>query len=121
MERYQYILYSFLFAMLFWIVESAFHSKVLEDVIFSINPHDQDDFWMRALIIILILGYGYFIQAKIDKERLLKKYTVEVYKAMIKAIDHILNNFLQNMFVFKLDADNSTDFYENIQKLYYEF
>lgn len=105
--------------MPFWIVESSFHSKVLEDGLFSINPHDPDDLWMRSLIIFLIIEYGFFILRKIDKERLLKNI-VEVYKALNKAKNHILNIFLQNMFVFKLEADNSTDFDENIQKLYYE-
>ncbi|WP_297766560.1 hypothetical protein [uncultured Muriicola sp.] len=39
---------------------------------------------------------------------------VEIYTSMLQANNHILNNFLNKMYLFKMEADESKDFDKEI-------
>jgi predicted PurR-regulated permease PerM len=47
-----------------------------------------------------------------------EKEKIKIYKAMIKSTHHILNNFLNQMMIFKLTAEDTPGFDHNVLSLY---
>lgn len=118
MKNNFYLVSAFLFAALFWILESVVHSKVFDEAEFSLIPHESDDLWMRSIIVLMIISYGVFVQSKKNTMLRLELEKKEIYSEMIKANNHILNTFLQKMYIFKLEADDSDDFDKDLLVLY---
>jgi hypothetical protein len=116
----KYIAYSVILSATFWIFESVVHAYAFHHEPFSLFPHEAHEVWMRSLIFILIIVYGFFIQKSVEKERQLETEKMEIYIEMIRANNHILNNFLQNMYIFKLEADQSEDFDKEVLQLYHQ-
>lgn len=120
MFKKKYIRYSFILSITFWIIESSVHAYFLHDGAFTLIPAETNELWMRGLIVILIIGHGFFIQNSVENEGRLENEKIEIYTAMLKANNHILNNFLQNMYLFKLEADQSRDFDKSVLQQYNE-
>ena len=75
---------------------------------------------MRLTVTGLIFLFGAI--GEFFSNKLLNKETEkwEVYTSMIRANNHILNNFLTKMYLFKLEADDSKDFDKEILSQYTE-
>ena len=120
MFKKKYIVYSFFLSITFWVIESSVHAYFLHDGAFTLLPPETNEVWMRSLIVILIIGYGFFIQNSVENEMRLENEKKEIYAEMLKANNHILNNFLQNMYLFKLEADQSADFDNLVLQHYHQ-
>lgn len=107
-------------ALVFWFFDSTVHYFLYKEPEFHIIPDDFNELWMRAVIVLLIMLFGmfsdYFINRIMLKEKQLE--VVYVYSAMIYASHHILNNLLNQMRLFKMEALRSKDFDQGVIKLY---
>ena len=83
-------------------------------------PEDFNELWMRTVIVLLIMLFGIFSDYFINKIMLKEKQleVVYVYNAMIYASYHILNNLLNQMRLFKMEALRSKDFDRDVIALY---
>ena len=118
MFKKKYIKYSFILSITFWILESSLHAYFIPDGAFTLIPAETNELWMRGLIVILIMAHGFFIQNSVENESRLENEKIEIYTEMLKANNHILNNFLQNMYIFKIEADESEDFDKSVLQHY---
>ena len=91
-----------------------------DDSSFDLIPSDTHELWMRLTVTGLIFLFGAI--GEIFSKELLNKETEkwEVYTSMIRANNHILNNFMNKMYLFKLEADDSKDFDKEILSQYTE-
>jgi len=107
-------------ALVFWFFDSAVHHFLYKEPEFTFIPNDFNELWMRAVIVILIMLFGvfsdYFINKIMYKEKQLE--VVYVYNAMIYASHHILNNLLNQMRLFRMEALRSKDFDQDVINLY---
>ena len=84
----------------------------------QIIPSEFNELWMRCIIFVMLIIFGIFADyhtlkvGKKDAEKL------EVYRAMLGGTQHILNNFLHSMILFRSEAEDSKDFDKDILKLY---
>jgi hypothetical protein len=69
---------------------------------------------MRCVIVVLIVAFGVFADYRSGFDK------IDVYQAMLGATNHILRNHLQNMLVFREEAENCTGFDRNVLRLYRE-
>ena len=107
-------------ALVFWFFDSTVHHFLYKEPEFEFIPNDFNELWMRAVIVLLIMLFGifsdYFINKIMYKEKQLE--VVYVYNAMIYASHHILNNLLNQMRLFRMEALRSKDFDQNVINLY---
>ena len=109
---------SLLFASSYWIFESVIHYFVFGDFEFEVIPRDINELWMRTTIVFLLIAFGFFADYHVNK---LHHKDVEkhgVYRSMLNATNHILNNFLNNMILFRTEAEKSNDFDKKLLKMY---
>jgi membrane-associated HD superfamily phosphohydrolase len=120
MKKKMFTIAAFLTALVFWFFDSFIHHFLYKEPEFHIIPDDFNELWMRAVIVILIMLFGifsdYFINRIMFKEKQLE--VVYVYSAMIYASHHILNNLLNQMRLFKMEAQRSKDFDRDVIALY---
>lgn len=117
-KNYFYIKSSLVFALLFWILESTIHYFIFNDHEFELIPQEANELWMRIIIFILLISFGLFAERHSNKLIEKEKEKQEIYKTMVNASQHILNNFLQSMTLFRDIAANSNGIDEKLIPLY---
>ena len=119
-KKHFFLKFSIPFALTFWLFDSAIHYFIYGEIEFEIIPSEINELWMRCIIFILLIIFGLFADYHMNK--VIKKdiEKLEIYKAMLNATQHIMNNFLQKMIVFRNAAEKSKDFDKYILKLYDE-
>lgn len=120
MKKKLFTIAAFLMAVVFWFFDSFIHHFLYKEPDFHIIPEDFNELWMRTVIVLLIMLFGifsdYFINKIMFKEKQLE--VVYVYNAMIYSSHHILNNLLNQMRLFKMEALRSKDFDRDVIALY---
>ena len=117
-KKHFFLSFSIPFALSYWFFDSTVHFFWYDELEFEIMPSDFNELWMRCIIFILLISFGIFADYHTNKiiKKNAEKY--DVYKAMLSAKHHILNNFLNNMISFRSEAEESKDFNRDILKLY---
>ena len=82
MHRFKFTILSVGLALLYWVTESIIHRFVYAEEFFEIVPSDVNEFWMRLLIIVLIVGFGLFADNRARKIRASEREKHEVFMAM---------------------------------------
>ncbi len=101
-------------AIVFWFFESAVHFFGYGEPTFEVFPSEVDEIWMRSVIVVLIVTVGILADRQNKSDRL------DVYRGMLGATQHILNNFLQKMMRIRSAAEDSEDFDKDVLELYDE-
>lgn len=103
-----------------WLLDASAHYYIYKEPVFEFIPKDIDELLMRTLIIILIIMLGIFADF-FSKKIMLKQKQLEaanIYNSMLYANHHILNNLLNQMQLFKMEAIKCKDFDKDVIKLY---
>jgi len=68
---------------------------------FEFIPGEVNELWMRSLIMVLILIFGFYIDY--STKRLIRKgqEKLEVFQSTVLAIQHVLNNYLHKMQIYR--------------------
>lgn len=107
-------------ALLFWFFDALIHHFLYGEPQFEYIPDDINEFWMRVVIVLLLLLFGIYADFS-TKKLLIKEKQLEaarIYRSMTYASRHILNNLLNQMQLFKLEALKCNDFDRELIKLY---
>jgi hypothetical protein len=105
MDRYKFSLMGIGLALLYWVAESLIHRFVYAEASFEIVPSEPNEFWMRLLIIVLIIGFGLFADNRANKIRKTEREKREVYVATVRSTQHILNNLMNQLQLAFLDLE----------------
>ena len=97
LERYKFTLLGIALAFLYWFTESVIHRFVYAEEFFEVVPSDVNEFWMRLLIIVLIVSFGVFADNRARKIKESEKEKHEVFIATVRSTQHILNNLLNQL------------------------
>lgn len=92
-------------ALLYWFAESVIHRFVYAEEFFEVVPSDVNEFWMRLLIIVLIIGFGFFADNRASKIKRTEREKHQVYVATVRSTQHILNNLMNQMQLAFLDLE----------------
>ena len=106
------------FAFSYWMLDSLIHYFIYGELDFEFFPADIDELWMRLVIFVLLITFGIFADYHTNKISLKNIEKDEVYKTMLNATNHILNNFLQKMMIFRDAANKSKDIDKTIPETY---
>jgi hypothetical protein len=105
MDRYKFRLMALGLALVYWIAESAIHRFVYHEEFFEFVPSDHNEFSMRLLIIVLIIGFGFFADNRARKIRKSEQEKHAVYVATVRSTQHILNNLMNQLQLAFLDLE----------------
>jgi uncharacterized protein YneF (UPF0154 family) len=109
---------AFEMALFFWVLESAIHYFVFEEENFEFIPSEMNELWMRVVIVFLIMLLGVFADAFIARITQKQMEVAHAYNALIQAGNETMDNLLQQMHLFKSEAQRSCDFNKDVLKYY---
>ena len=109
---------AFEMALFFWVLESAIHYFVFEEAHFEFIPSEMNELWMRVVIVFLIMLLGVFADALIARIMQKQMEVAHAYNALIQAGNETMDNLLQQMHLFKSEAQRSCDFDKDVLKYY---
>lgn len=126
-------------AIVFWSFDSSVHYFAYGEPEFEWIPGDFNELWMRTTIVALILAMGIYAQLsmnrtlRIEREKLelqqqlnaslehklqLQVKQAELTKETVLEMHHILNNFLNNLQLFKIEAQESKSISDETMQLF---
>lgn len=118
MQKYKWMLIGLTASAALWLATVVLDLDLFESFVFCLQQHEHLEF--DELIFPAALFYIFLMihlvrrhhKNRIEIERL------RVYKATLNAMNHILNNFLQKMLLFKMTAEETKGFDPEILKQY---
>ncbi len=118
MERHRFKIVSLAITAAYWLVESVLHRLFFGETSFEIIPSEPNELWMRAIIASTVVAFGGYVDMHVRSLREKEREKEEVYHGMLKSANHIINNFLNQMQVVKMEAERSEDFDQEILEIY---
>lgn len=104
-------------SLLYWLTDTLIHKYIYEQA-FELIPSDMDELWMRSVIVILIICFGIYAD-KYTKSMMQKEEEKRlIYRATVVSSQHILNNLMNQMQYFKMIADKTNAFDDEVNDLY---
>ena len=117
-KQYFYVKIAIPVALSYWVIDSLIHFFGYAEFKFELIPSDFDELWMRGIIIIMLIAFGFYADHHAHKIRIADYEKHQLYIAMLNASHHILNNFLNSMQLFSLEAKGSKIFDKDLFTLY---
>lgn len=120
MKNRKYTIVAIVIAFVFWFFDASIHYFVYGEPQFEFIPGDINEFWMRVVIVLLLIAFGIFADnatlRRLQHEKQLEAN--RIYNTTIQASRHILNNLLNQMQLMKIEALNCDDFDKEIIEFY---
>ena len=107
-------------AVAFWFFDASVHYFIYGEPEFEYIPSDNNELWMRIVIVVLLVSFGIFSDYVANKIMYKNKQleVVRAYSALIDASQISLNNLVVQMQLFKREALRSKGFDRNVIELY---
>ncbi len=122
MKNNKFLLTALLAATLFWFSDAFLHYFVYGEPAFEFVPADLNEFWMRATIVLMMIAFGFYAdhthKKNVAKEKL--KEAARIYNSMLQASHHILNNLLNQLLLFRMEAEKTSEFDRHTLQLFDE-
>lgn len=118
MKNKAFTIAAFLMALLFWFLESIIHFLVFEEPRLEFIPSEQNELWMRVVIVFLIMLLGIFADAFINKIVHKQLEVAHTYNSLIQMSNNTLENLLKQMHLFRSEAQKSCDFDQDVIKYF---
>ncbi len=84
-------------------------------LLYKLEVYELDEFILPFFTFFLFVIFDVHRRQRANAIELEK---VKIYKAMLSSAHHVLNNFLNQMQLFKFEAENNPDFDPEVLKLY---
>ena len=118
MKKKTFTIAAFEMALFFWVLESVIHYYVFEEQHFELIPSEPNELWMRVVIVFLIMVLGVFADAFIERIRQKQMEVAHAYNSLIQAGNETLGNLVDQMHLFRSEAQRSCDFDQEVLKYY---
>ena len=110
MENNKFLFVGVLVAILVYASAAIFQLELFERFVaflYTFEEYELDELFIPAVIIIFFFSIDLFRRRRLMA---VEHEKGKVYRSMVGATHHILNNFLTKMMLFKIEAINSDDF-----------
>ncbi len=117
-KRYRLTWMGFVVAVLVGVLSNLFDLDPFDNLVHlfhSVEQYEIDEIFIAAVIFLIFLVTDLILRQRDQKVEMEK---VKVYRAMLSSAHHILNNFLNQMQLFKMTADSTPGFDEDVLALY---
>lgn len=107
-------------AVMLWLTVVILDLDLFETFAHCMTHHEAvefDELFFPAVILYIFLMIDLIFRHHRNQ---IKIENLKVYRAMVQAMNHVLNNFLQKMLLFKMTADETEGFDPDVLKQYNE-
>ncbi len=95
----------------YWLLDSSVHWLFYaHETHFELIPSEFNELWMRGAIVGMMLALGAYADYHNRRLREAEAERVRLFKTTVSATHHVMNNFLNQMQLFQLEAEQSRDF-----------
>lgn len=118
MKNYRLTIIGFFVSAIFWFITFIFELDLFEAVIETFERFEK--FEIDELVIPSGI-FGIFVFLNLvarQKAQVIEIEKIKIYKAMLSSSHHILNNFLNQMQLFKVTAETTEGFPNDVLELY---
>jgi len=118
MKQYKWTLVGLILAILIIIFSNLFELDPFDrlvELFASVEEYEFDEIFIAAIVFLVFFAVDLFIRQRDQRVEMEK---VKIYRAMISSSHHILNNFLNQMLLFKMEAESSPSFDRSILTLF---
>ena len=118
MHEYKFTIIGLVLAVGIYATTFAFKIDLFEmthELINSLERFEVDEFLIPLFILSLFTMYD---QNRRQKLRQIEYEKIKIYKAMLASTHHILNNFINQMQLVKIEAQRTPDFNPKILSIY---
>lgn len=117
-RRRLFTITAFFIAVIFWLLEASIHYFVFNEPRFEFFPSEVNELWMRIVIFLLIILFGVFADSVTDRIVFKQLEVAHTYTSMIHVSHHVLNNVINQMQLFKIEALRNESFDRDVINLY---
>ena len=118
MKKRRFIFIAFVVALTFWFLESLIHYLIFDEPQFEFAPSGINELWMRTVIVVLIVINGIYVDFSIERIAHKQLEVARMYSSITYSSHHILNNLINQMQLFELEAKRCSDFDKDIIVFY---
>ncbi len=118
MKRYSWTIMGFALSsvlLLYTLISGVDLFEKFTGLLTSVEFLELDEFIIPTLIFSIFATYDKLRRAKLKQ---IESSEVKIYRSMLTASDHILKNFVNQMQVFKLTAEETPEFDPEVVKLF---
>ncbi|QHI70169.1 hypothetical protein [Tichowtungia aerotolerans] len=110
MKKYTWTITGFTLGFVLWFFISCLNIDVFETMAVFLSQYEHHELDELFIPIAIIYIFAMIDVSKQQRNLLVEKERLKIYRKMMKAVEHILNNFLQKMMLFKLTAEKTKGF-----------
>jgi len=118
MQKYALTLIGLSLALTVFSVSILFDIESFETVLEALEAFERYELDEIIIPLFILLFFTILDQNRRQHLHKTEQEKIKIYKAMMFSTHHILNNFLNNMQLFKMTAENTSDFDPEILSLY---
>jgi len=95
-KRYRMLWAALGIAAIYWLLESLLHTFVFEEggYLGGLLPDSADELWMRSLIVLLLIGFGVYVDRVLDETRRAHAERAALQEELQQALAHVLSGFV---------------------------
>ncbi len=118
MMKFKLTLMGGVVAFLIFLVSIIFEMDLFEKVIGALESLERYEIDELVIPFIVFLLFAYLDQSRSRRSREIEFEKIKIYKAMLSSAHHVLNNFLNQMQLFKIKAQNTPGFDAKVLSVY---
>lgn len=118
MKKHKLLLVGLVASVSFWLLMLFLDIDFFEyltEMLQKLEKYELDELIISIFIFLL---FAYFDQTRKQKTARIDREKAKIYRAMLLSTHHILNNFLNQMMLFKLAAEETHGFPQEVLTLY---
>lgn len=109
-----------LISVIFLLISIVFEMELFEHLMLTLEDlekYEIDELFIPLILFFVFAFMDYITRQKSHKIELEK---IKIHRAMLSSTHHVLNNFLNQMQLFKMTADDTPGFDPNVLSLYHQ-
>lgn len=118
MREYKWTAVGLIAALTLWVITVSLHLDLFETFASCLQQHESTE---ADEVVFPVAIFYIFLMIDLIRRHQNSRIEIEklkVYRSTLKAMNHILNNFLQKMLLFKLAAEETRGFDPEVLKRY---
>ena len=120
MKNFKWTIFGVASACAVYLITMVFDLELYENMVTALEDLEHYEIDELILPFAVLVIFGIFDMHSRNKAQKLDSEKAKIYKAMLSSTQHILNNFLNQMQLFKLTAQKTPDFDPRILSMYDE-
>lgn len=118
MKQYKWTITGFVLMLFLWGCIAKFNLDIFESLADFLNRFERYE--LNDLLLPILILYTFTMADLFRRHESLQIETekLKIYRKMVQAVYHIMNNFLQKMLAFKMTAEETKGFNPDALKLY---